>query len=265
MASAFSSLDSSLIFMSLFSLESTDLVDMLLDILVLHVNVLNSTFWMSTRRGTTEVHEFDAMFLGSHAHYKLTSVIGHVFRQIDELHQHHLIKLQIAHFLNLCLVAFVLLFGIFFCHNSVFLLYLIGSVIVCTGFHTSDDRRIYLARLSSVTEKVILKKMNSLAEPNRDEALSTDAHQEMDLKVGVAFTRFQTSYFDGKYGNLDARVISLVLSTLFRLPITQYLYFFLTELLMCHLKKLPDSDDIHKFSSYCHSCCCFYSVLIVLS
>lgn len=103
---------------------------------------------------------------------------------------------------------------------------LIGSVIECTGFHTSDGRRIYRARFSSVTEKDILKAMNSLAEPNRDEALSVDARQEIDLKVGVAFTRFQTSYFNGKYGNLDARVISLVLSTFFRLPITQYLYFF---------------------------------------
>lgn len=35
---------------------------------------------MSTRRGSTEVHEFDGMFQGFKAHYRVTSVIGHVFR-----------------------------------------------------------------------------------------------------------------------------------------------------------------------------------------
>lgn len=33
-----------------------------------------------TRRGTTPVHEFSGTFRGQHAFYKVTSVIGHVFR-----------------------------------------------------------------------------------------------------------------------------------------------------------------------------------------
>lgn len=41
---------------------------------------LNSMPQMFTRKGGTEVHEFDSIFLGSQAHYKVTSVIGHVFR-----------------------------------------------------------------------------------------------------------------------------------------------------------------------------------------
>lgn len=88
-------------------------------------------------------------------------------------------------------------------------------VIESTGFDTKDSKRkVYRARFSSVTEKDISKAMDNLVEPNRDEALAVDARQEIDLKVGVAFSRFQTSYFQGKYQNLDCRVISSVSSRL---------------------------------------------------
>ena len=78
-----------------------------------------------------------------------------------------------------------------------------------------------------------MKALDKLVEPNRDEALAVDARQEIDLKVGVAFTRFQTSYFQGKYGNLDARVISLVPCFSFSIVTIVYLLlcYFLLHLL----------------------------------
>lgn len=105
----------------------------------------------------------------------------------------------------LCIMIFHLIIHIF------------PSVMECTDFHVDDTRRrVHRARFSSVTEKEILKAMDNLVAPSRDEALAVDARQEIDLKVGVSFTRFQTSFFQGKYGNLDARVISYVFSPLFR-------------------------------------------------
>ncbi|WJZ87911.1 hypothetical protein VitviT2T_007256 [Vitis vinifera] len=183
---------------------------------------------MSTRRGgsSTEVHEFNGTFRGSNAQYKVTSVIGHVF-SVDfpakyqdwtvtdplDLFQAPILKAESnpkAH------IRRHLSQEARDCGHLVLWLdcdregeNICFEVVECTGFHGNEARRrVYRARFSSVTEKDILKAMDNLVEPNEDEARAVDARQEIDLKVGVAFTRFQTSYFQGKYGNLDSRVIS---------------------------------------------------------
>lgn len=50
--------------------------------------------------------------------------------------------------------------------------------------------------------------MANLSDPNQNEAHAVDARQELDLKIGVAFSRYQTTFFRNKYSNLDSSVIS---------------------------------------------------------
>ncbi|XP_059446946.1 DNA topoisomerase 3-beta isoform X1 [Corylus avellana] len=181
---------------------------------------------MSTRRGSTDVHEFDGIFRGFQARFKVTSVIGHVF-SVDfpskfqdwgktnplDLFDAPITKTESNPKAHICRHLSQEARG---CGHLVLWLdcdregeNICFEVIECTGFHTKEPRRmVYRARFSSVLDKDILKAMDNLVEPNGDEALAVDARQEIDLKVGVAFTRFQTTYFQGKYGNLDSRVIS---------------------------------------------------------
>lgn len=71
-----------------------------------------------------------------------------------------------------------------------------------------DKKCIFRARFSAVTPPDILHAMSHLTDPNINEAHAVDARQELDLKIGVAFSRFQTTFFRNKYSNLDSNVIS---------------------------------------------------------
>ena len=67
---------------------------------------------------------------------------------------------------------------------------------------------IWRAQFSAITAQEIGHAMANLGKPNKNISDAVECRQELDLKVGVAFTRFQTKYFQNKYGDLDASVVS---------------------------------------------------------
>ena len=71
------------------------------------------------------------------------------------------------------------------------------------------SRNIYRAHFSSLAKQDLQAAYQNLHDgPNLNESLAVDARQIIDLKVGVAFSRFQTMYFTKKYQNLADKMIS---------------------------------------------------------
>ncbi|KAM9821241.1 DNA topoisomerase 3-beta-1 isoform 4-T4 [Syngnathus typhle] len=186
----------------------------------------------SSRKGLNAscfVHEFTGIFQGQSVHYKMTSVCGHVmsldfiakYNNWDKVDPAELFskaptekkevnpKLNMVKFLQVEARGCDYLVLWLDCDRE-------GENICFEVMESVQpvmkgavlEQTVYRAKFSSITDIDIWKAMNSLGEPNRNEALSVDARQELDLRIGCAFTRFQTKYFQGKYGNLDSSLIS---------------------------------------------------------
>ena len=188
--------------------------------------ILSGNQQMSFRKGAAPVYEYSGEFKGEKVHMKFTSVMGHVL-SLDFTAQYN----------NWETTKPVELFGADTkkiedgksrigkhlesegrgCDYLVLWLdcdregeNICFEVIkfVKKGSPGLRNENIYRSKFSAITAPEIKKAMGSLIRPNLNESLSVDARQELDLRIGCAFTRFQTRFFNGKYGDLDSNCIS---------------------------------------------------------
>eukprot|EP00884_Botryococcus_braunii_P010708 jgi/Botrbrau1/19639/Bobra.0003s0009.1 len=180
-----------------------------------------------SRRGALDVHEWEGNFQGRRARFKMTSVVGHVYSiDFPAKYQHWdtvdplslfdapTIKNEANPKAHVCRHLQTEAKGCDFlvlwldCDREGENICFEVMENTVRWLKKGSGQQVYRARFSAITAPLIRAAMGSLGVPNANEAAAVDARQELDLKVGVAFTRFQTRFFQGKYANLDAGVIS---------------------------------------------------------
>ncbi|KAA3673979.1 DNA topoisomerase III [Paragonimus westermani] len=182
----------------------------------------------SSRRGfngACSVHEWTGQFMGDQVKFKMTSVCGHVmttdfqsrYNNWDRVDPAELFvaqiekkeanpKLKMVDYLRReCMNAATLILWLDCDKEGENICF---EVIDCCQTVMVQPRRILRAHFSAVTDQEISDAMQNLRSPNKNEALSVDARQELDLRIGCAFTRFQTKFFQGKYGDLNSNLVS---------------------------------------------------------
>lgn len=77
------------------------------------------------------------------------------------------------------------------------------------GMRQEENKQIYRARFSSLAREDLIDAFNNLSSgPNIQESKAVDTRQIIDLKLGVAFSRFQTRYLRRKYPTLDTKLVT---------------------------------------------------------
>ncbi|XP_065070574.1 DNA topoisomerase 3-beta-1-like [Rhopilema esculentum] len=200
--------------------------------LALSIAKILSNGRVNSRKGISpacQVHEYHGTFIGHAVKFKMTSVCGHVmsldFRSqynnwdsVDpgELFEAPTRKKEAMENLNIPKFLESEARGVDYLvlwldcdkegENICFEVVDCAASVMKRG--QPGEKVIFRAKFSAVTDKDIRYAMQNLTEPNKNESLSVDARQELDLRMGCAFTRFQTRYFQGKYGDLDSSLIS---------------------------------------------------------
>ena len=174
--------------------------------------------------GATDVHDLTRPFRGARTRFRVTSVKGHVFgldfeqayqswdRPPAELFHAGTVKTptsgavisHLRHEASGC--SDLLLFldcdreGENICFEVMH--------IVLPMLRPSNRQQVWRAKFSAVSAASVATAMADLREPNEHESSAVDARQELDLKVGVAFTRFLTHHCHDHFKRLGSSTVS---------------------------------------------------------
>ncbi|KAG5498343.1 hypothetical protein JIQ42_03149 [Leishmania sp. Namibia] len=177
----------------------------------------------SRRTRALPVYEYMGSFMGSPAYFKVTSTTGHIFscdftsqhQNWDRTDEEQLFTAPITWKDTSGKVTHHLEHEAQGCDTLVLWLdcdregeNICFEVMQVVRREIYNHNNIFRAHFSAITAEEIFHAFRNLGKPNKHISDAVTCRQELDLKVGVAFTRFQTKYFQGKYGDLDASVIS---------------------------------------------------------
>ena len=83
---------------------------------------------------------------------------------------------------------------------------------ICT--EENSQLELERAHFSAVTNKDIFKAINNMKKPDKNLSNSVEARQELDLRIGASFTRFQTLTLRNKFFSLSSGTIRLFIKFL---------------------------------------------------
>ena len=84
----------------------------------------------------------------------------------------------------------------------------IGYEVIDNVKKVNKNIQVYRAKFSEITGPSITRAINNLIRPNLNMSLAVDCRQELDLRIGAAFTRYQTLMLQPLFGALAQNVIS---------------------------------------------------------
>jgi DNA topoisomerase-3 len=182
-----------------------------------------------SRTSPCRVYEFLGSFRGQRANIKVTSVLGHVFSFDFPQEYNNWDSVEVEQLFFAGVRKVVAESGTKVVKNlakeAAGIDYLVlwldcdreGENIACeviacvkdsmksTPVIQGDKANVFRAKFSALTTRDICKAMENLTYVDTNQAASVDVRAEIDLKVGVAFTRFQTCFFRDKFSSLDSK------------------------------------------------------------